>query len=144
VRLLQASELAYAKQIAQEHSGGPIQGSVIIIPPHFGPAQRRALQDAAELAGIQLLSLVHSHSAAALQYGIERDFTDKTEQIILYDVASSDVVAALVEYSSYPVRGSKRNLSQFLVKDVTWGLNAGANELDVVLLRHFASQVWRL
>ena len=41
----------------------------------------QALKDAAALAGLNVLALVNSHSAAALQFGIERDFAVKEQKV---------------------------------------------------------------
>ena len=40
-----------------------------------------------------MLSLVNSHAAAALQYGIDRKYDNRTENVIFYDVGSSSVEA---------------------------------------------------
>lgn len=40
-------------------------------------------------------------AAAALQYGIERDFTNRTDHVILYDLGAASLQAALVTYSAY-------------------------------------------
>ena len=40
-------------------------------------------------------------AAAALQYGIERDFTNHSETVVLYDLGASSLQAALVSYSAY-------------------------------------------
>lgn len=48
-------------------------------------------------------------AAAALQYGIERDFTNRTETVVLYDLGAASLQAALVTYSAYTnakVRGT--------------------------------------
>ena len=45
---------------------------------------------------------VRRGAAAALQYGIERDFTNRTENVLLYDLGAGSVEAALVRYSAYP------------------------------------------
>lgn len=118
-----------------------IQSCVVLIPPYFGPSQRLAVMDAVELSGMSLLSLLHTHAAAALQYGIERDFTGKTENVILYDVSSTDVVAALVRYSAYAVKGNPKQQSQVQVLDVSWNEGFGASTLDGLLVRHFAKKV---
>lgn len=64
---------------------------MIVIPPFLGIRQRQALLDAAHIAGLNVISLIHSHSGAALQYGIERDFTNNTEMVIFYDMGASSV-----------------------------------------------------
>lgn len=140
-RALQASELAYAQQMAAAHAGSDIRDAVIVVPPYWGAAPRRALLDAAEIAGINVLGLMASHAAAALQYGIERDFSNRTESVVLFDVASHDVVAALVDYSAYAVKGSPKQRSQFRVRDVAYREGVGANRLDALLVSRFARQV---
>lgn len=71
----------YAKRITDAQAGEPVLDAVVVVPAWFGAAQRTALLDAAGLAGLNVLGLVNSHAAAALQYGIERDFSKK-EQLV--------------------------------------------------------------
>ena len=51
-----------------------------------------------------MLALINSHAAAALQYGIERDFTNRSEWVVLYDMGAASTEAALVRYSSFSVK----------------------------------------
>lgn len=55
-------------------------------------------------AGLKVMGLINSHAAAALQYGIERDFTNRTDWVVLYDQGASDTVVALVRYSSFTIK----------------------------------------
>ena len=55
-------------------------------------------------AGLNVMALVNSHAAAALQYGIERDFAGRTEWVVLYDMGATSTEAALVKFSSFSVR----------------------------------------
>lgn len=55
-------------------------------------------------AGVNVLALINSHAAAALQYGIERDFTNRSEWVVLYDMGAASTEAALVRYSSFSVK----------------------------------------
>ncbi len=65
---MQASLLHYARQITQANAdGAAVLDCVLVVPPYFGPRQRQAMVDAAQLAGLSVLSLVNSHAAAALQ-----------------------------------------------------------------------------
>lgn len=77
-----ASILHYAKLRAEAVTTGEIKDIVIAVPAFFSQAQRQALYDAASIAGLNVMSLVNGHVAAAVQYGIERDFTNKTEHIV--------------------------------------------------------------
>ena len=56
------------------------------------------------IAGVNVLALINSHAAAALQYGIERDFTNRSEWVALYDMGAASTEAALVRYSSFSVK----------------------------------------
>ncbi|CAL8469535.1 g9076 [Coccomyxa elongata] len=140
---LVASILHYAQRITSAASdGAPVLDCVIVVPPFYGPAQRQGLIDAAQLAGLNVLALVNSHAAAALQYGIERDFTNKTEWVVLYDMGATSTEAALVKYSSFSIKefGKPKTFSQFEVKDVVWDERLGAEKLDLLLLDHFADE----
>ena len=58
--------------------------------------QQRALTKqtpARQVAGLNVLSLVNSHAAAALQYGIDRKYDNRSENVVFYDVGSSSVEA---------------------------------------------------
>ena len=95
--LLQGSLLHYAKGITEKVSGGAaIVDCVIVVPSFFGQAQRQAMVDAAHLAGMGVLALVNSHAAAALQWGLDRDFENRTETVVLVDVGAGSTEAALV------------------------------------------------
>eukprot|EP00889_Picochlorum_renovo_P008483 jgi/Picre1/35513/NNA_002974.t1 len=131
-----ASLFEYAAKLAKESADGvPVTDCVIVVPAYFTPGQRRAIKDAASLANLNVLTLVNSHAAAALQYGIERDFTNKTEQVIFYDLGAKSAEVALVEFSSFVDKTNGKSVSQFDVKDVAWvSHNVGGDALEVVLV----------
>jgi len=83
--------LQYAQSIAEAQSGAPVPDAVITVPPYFGQAQRQALLEAAELAGINVMGLINTHTAAALQFGIEKDFADKTQVCVCVRVRACGV-----------------------------------------------------
>lgn len=51
---MQASLFHYAKTIAEAQSGEPVFDCVVAVPAFFGQAQRRALVDSANLAGLKV------------------------------------------------------------------------------------------
>ena len=140
-----ANLLHYCHRIARDAAGGPVFEAVITVPPFFGQSHRKALIAAAEASGIKLLSLVHTYSAAALQYGIEKDFSNKTENVILFDMGATSTEAALVSFTSSQapsgntLRG-QTTVGQFRVRDVQWNDQAGVASLEAVLAKHFAEQ----
>lgn len=140
---LVGSILHYAKGITEAFAGaGEIRDCVITVPSFFGQSQRQAIIDSARLAGLTVMSLINNHAAAALQHGYTRTFGNKSENVIFYDIGASSVEAALVKYSSFEVReGGRTNThSQFEVKDVAWDASLGVQDLDMLLVNHFADQ----
>jgi heat shock protein 4 len=74
-----------------------IADCVIAIPHYFTDTQRRAMLDAARMAGLNVLRLVNDITAVATQYGMRRTFTaDETRLVVFYDigVCSTDVALA--------------------------------------------------
>lgn len=141
-RPVQASLLYYARGVAEAQAGGSVPDAVITVPAFYGQRQRQALIDAAGLAGLNVLGLINTHTAAALQYGIERDFANKTQNVIVYDMGSGSTVVALVKYSTYSAKevGKPKPtvVNQLEVRDVDWDASLGANTLDTLLAHHFA------
>ena len=130
-----ASLFEYAAALSKADADGAlVNDAVIVVPAYYTPAQRQTIKDVAKLAGLNVLSLVNSHAAAALQYGIERDFAGKQESVVFYDLGAKSAEAALVEFSSYEDDKGK-SVSQFEVKDVAWvSHNAGGDALEAVLM----------
>ncbi|XP_022976698.1 heat shock 70 kDa protein 17-like [Cucurbita maxima] len=139
---LLAMILAYASNLAEFHSKVPVKDAVISVPPYFGQAERRALLQAAQLAGINVLSLINEHSGAALQYGIDKNFANESRHVIFYDMGSSNTYAALVYFSSYNAKeyGKTVSVNQFQVKDVRWDPELGGQNMELRLVEYFADQ----
>ncbi|TYI78493.1 hypothetical protein E1A91_D06G216400v1 [Gossypium mustelinum] len=134
--------LKYASNLAEFHSKVTVKDAVISVPPYFGQAERKGLLKAAEMAGINVISLINEHSGAALQYGIDKDFSNESRHVILYDMGSSSTYAALVFYSAYNSKefGKTVSVNQFQVKDVRWDSELGGQNMEVRLVEYFADE----
>ncbi|TKY47918.1 Heat shock 70 kDa protein 17 [Spatholobus suberectus] len=139
---LAAMVLGYAMNLAEFHAKIPIKDAVIAVPPYMGQAERRGLHLAAQLAGINVLSLINEHSGAALQYGIDKDFSNESRHVIFYDTGASSTYAALVYFSSYKSKeyGKSVSVNQFQVKDVRWNPELGGQHMELRLVEYFADQ----
>lgn len=63
--------LRYAKQISETMADGtPIKDCVFTVPTYFTLNQRRMLLQAINIAGLNILNMVHENTAAAVIYGI--------------------------------------------------------------------------
>lgn len=50
----------------------PIKDAVITVPAFFNQAERRAVLQAAQMAGVKVLQLINDNTAVALNYGVFR------------------------------------------------------------------------
>ncbi|KAG8480660.1 hypothetical protein CXB51_025211 [Gossypium anomalum] len=134
--------LKYAANLAEFHSKAMVKDMVISVPPYFGQAERKGLMTAAELAGINVISLINEHSGAALQYGIDKDFSNGSRHVIFYDMGSSSTYAALVYFSAYNAKefGKTVSANQFQVKDVRWNSGLGGQNMEIRLVEYFADE----
>ncbi|KAL2507674.1 Heat shock 70 kDa protein 17 [Forsythia ovata] len=87
--------LKYAIGLAENHARSSVKDVVITVPPYIEVAKRRGLLTAADLARINVLALVNEHSGAALQYGIDKDFSNGTRHVMFYDMGSMHTDAAI-------------------------------------------------
>jgi Hsp70 protein len=110
--------LGYAMGLAKSHVGSTVKDALISVPAYFGQAERRAVIQAAQLAGINVLGLINEHAGAALQYGIDKDFTNSSRYVVLYDMGAGSTYATLVYYSAYNTKeyGKTVSANQFQVK----------------------------
>ncbi|KAG4127150.1 hypothetical protein ERO13_D10G200000v2 [Gossypium hirsutum] len=134
--------LKYAANLAEFHSKAMVKDMVISVPPYFGQAERKGLMTAAELAGINVISLINEHSGAALQYGIDKDFSNGSRHVIFYDMGSTNTYAALVYFSAYNAKefGKTVSANQFQVKDVRWDSGLGGQNMELRLVEYFADE----
>ncbi len=58
------------KDAAQTALGQPVQSAIITVPAYFNDNQRKATQEAGELAGLKVLRLINEPTAASLAYGL--------------------------------------------------------------------------
>jgi heat shock protein 4 len=124
--------LTNLKSIAATENGGAVKDCVIAVPPYFTDAQRRALLDAAEIAGVNVLRLIDETSAAALQYGIPKsnDFSEtEPTYVVFYDLGHSSLNVCVAEFRRGKV--SIRATSSDLI---------GGRDFDQVLFDHFAAR----
>nr|CAD7437963.1 unnamed protein product [Timema bartmani] len=92
--------LHQAQEFAQDSAGQAINDAVIIVPGFFNQAERSAMLQAADLAGLKVLQLMNDYTAVALNYGIFRrkDFNETAQYIMFYDMGATSTTATVVSY----------------------------------------------
>jgi molecular chaperone DnaK len=71
------------KETAESYLGQKVDQAVITVPAFFDHAQRQAMNDAGKIAGLQVLRIITTPTAAALAYGLDKT---KTGTIAVYDL----------------------------------------------------------
>jgi len=93
---------------AQQHLGFPIEKAVLTVPTYFDEAQRRSIQHAGEIAGLEVLRILNEPTAAALAYGNKKDLN---ECIAVYDLGGGtfDLSIVQIRNNSFEVLASGGN-----------------------------------
>jgi molecular chaperone DnaK len=89
--------LRHLKEQAEQYLGQDVTEAVITVPAYFTDAQRRATEDAGEIAGLTVRRLIAEPTAAALAYGIERLGVE--ELVVVYDLGGGTLDVTLLELS---------------------------------------------
>ncbi len=89
--------LKHLKQEAERALGEPVSEVIITVPAYFTAVQRRATQEAAELAGLAVRRLINEPTAAALAYGLERPGIE--EKIVVYDLGGGTLDVTVLDLS---------------------------------------------
>ena len=131
--------LTHAKSNADRFSGGRVRDAVLTVPSFFTVSERDAMRDAAEIAGLKVLSLIENNTAAALQYGISRIF-NKTHTMLVFNMGASSTQVSVFEYSSYTVKKGSKNqtFGQFKTLGKGWDESLGGFAFDLKLVEFMA------
>ena len=143
-----AMMLAHVKEFSQVFAGGPIGDAVITVPSYWTQNERLALLDAAELAGLNILSLVDENTAGGIHYGIDRVFENATHHMVLYNMGYSATQVTLFAYDAYslgPEKGGgvgakNRTVGQGRVVAKAWDASVGGRAFDRVLIDYVAAK----
>ncbi|KAF9429847.1 adenyl-nucleotide exchange factor sse1 [Podila epigama] len=127
-----AMYLTKMKEIATNETKAPVSDCVIAIPSWFTEVQRRAVLDASEIAGLNVLRLINDSTATALGYGITKTDLpeDKPRNICFVDVGHSTYTVTIVAY----IKG------QLTVKGRAFDRHFGGRDFDRMLVDHFAAE----
>lgn len=136
--------LQSARQTAQASAGQPVKEAVLTVPGFFNQAERRALLQAAELAGLKVLQLINDYTAVALNYGIFRrkDFNETAQYIMFYDMGASSTTATVVSYQIVKTkeRGFVETNPQLAVLGVGYDRTLGGLEMQLRLRDYLAKK----
>lgn len=124
--------LSNLKGIAEKNLNAAVVDCCIGIPVYFTDLQRRAVLDAATIAGLHPLRLIHETTATALAYGIYKTDLPENDQL---NVAFVDIGHASMQVC---VAGYKKGQLKILAHSFDRSL--GGRDFDEVLFQYFATK----
>ena len=110
------------KEFASNFVGNSVKSAVISIPSHFGDVQKRAVSNAAVLAGLKVLQVLHESTAAAMAYEADRAAT--CSNIFVFNMGGTSVEATVMT----------QNGRKYDVKKSSFDHSLGGNDFDVQLI----------
>ncbi len=121
------------KHMAQDYLKTKITKAVITIPARFNDKQRQATIDAAKIAGLDCLRIIHEPTAAAMAYGLgsRKLKPDEYINIIVYDFGGGTLDVSLVEISA-----NDKNENIFSVLGSAGNTNLGGADFDKRLCKY--------
>ncbi|KAH1091002.1 hypothetical protein J1N35_018259 [Gossypium stocksii] len=120
------------KSIAEQNLKAAVVDCCIGIPVYFTELQRRAVLDAATIAGLHPLRLIHETTATALAYGIYKTDLPENDQL---NVAFVDIGHASMQVC---IAGFKKGQLKILAHSFDRSL--GGRDFDEVLFNHFSAK----
>ncbi|EEU34379.1 uncharacterized protein NECHADRAFT_72327 [Fusarium vanettenii 77-13-4] len=131
---LVAMYLSKIKSTAAAELKLPVSDICMSVPPWFTDIQRRALIDAADIAGLKLLRLINDGTAAALGWGITKlDLPgpeERPRRVAFIDIGHSSYTVSIVEFKK----------GELAVKATTWDKDFGGRDFDRALVEHLAKE----
>ncbi|RHZ78735.1 hypothetical protein Glove_156g20 [Diversispora epigaea] len=145
VEELLAMQLSHAKELAGITARETIKDVVITVPSYYNQFERQAVLDAAELAGLNVLSLINEETAVGLNYAISHysSFTPEPQYHLFYDMGAGSTKASLISFKTVSVKDVGRFNKTIIKLDVIstgYDRTLGGQEIDVRLQRYLANQ----
>ncbi|XP_053703011.1 hypoxia up-regulated protein 1 isoform X1 [Synchiropus splendidus] len=131
--------LNYSRGLAQDFAEQQIKDAVITVPAFFNQAERRAVLQAAQMAGLKVLQLINDNTATALNYGVFRrkDIDSTAKNVMFYDMGSGSTTATIVTYQTVKTKESGTQ-PQLQIRGVGFDRGLGGFEMDLRLRDHLA------
>ena len=120
-----------------------IKDVVLTVPSFYTQSERQAYLDAAEIAGLKVLSLIEENTAAALQYGLDRIFKDeKSHKMLVYNMGAASTQVSIFEFGHYSGKKGGKNVTfgQFTAIGKGWDETLGGEEWESRLVEFMADE----
>ena len=142
VEELLAMQLQNIRANAESMAGTKVRDAVITIPVFFTAEEKRALEIAADLAGLRVLSLTTDGLAVGLNYATSRTFPTvneggKPEYHLVYDMGAGSTTATIMKFQGRSIKDVgkfNKTIQEILVAGTGWDRTLGGDALNSVVL----------
>ena len=130
---IQGALFGKLKQVAEGGlEGVKVTDCVISCPPYWNDQRRRAMLDAANVAGLNVLRLMNETTAVGLNYGILRPLPkDKEVKVLFVDCGHATTNAAVISFTE----------GKLQVLGTASDYKLGGRDFDEFLVQHFAAYI---
>ena len=95
---------------AEEYLDRKIKKLVITVPANFTDSQRKSTEQAAELAGVEVLRIINEPTAAALAYGLqEKNEENKDGKILVFDLGGGTFDVTILQITKDKESNNEKN-----------------------------------
>ncbi|RXG41980.1 hypothetical protein VDGE_07546 [Verticillium dahliae] len=150
VEELLAMELQSIQKNA-EATAGPdtsVRSIVVTVPPFFSLEEKRAVELAADLAGLKILSLISDGMAVGLNYATTRQFPnvnngEKPEYHMVFDMGAGSTKASVLRFQSRTVKDIgkfNKTVQEVALLGAGWDRTLGGDALNSLIVDDMISQ----
>lgn len=110
-----------------------IYDCVLTVPSYYSNVERKALQDAAAIAGLNVLRMLNETTATALSYGFYKqdlpEVTEKPRNVIFVDVGHSSIQISACAFHKYKLKMLAATADR-----------VGGRDVDMILADYFSKE----
>nr|CAG8439267.1 9970_t:CDS:10 [Entrophospora candida] len=145
VEELVAMQLSHAKKQAEVTAQEEVKDSVITVPPYYNQFERQAILDAAEIAGLRVLSLINDQTAVGINYAITHSssITEDPQIHLFYDMGAGSTKASVIKFNIVNNKDAGPFNKTFINLEVLstgYDRTLGGQEFDLRLKKYFATK----
>ncbi|ODM88123.1 78 kDa glucose-regulated protein, partial [Orchesella cincta] len=114
---------------AEKALGVEIRQAVVTVPAYFTDGQRQSTNDAAEIAGLEVLQILNEPTAAALAYKLER-IHDEARKVLVFDLGGGTFDISILEIDGENIR----------ILNIDGDTHLGGEDFDKVLAQYCSDE----
>jgi len=142
VEELLAMELGNIRSNAEGMAGNIVEDAVVTVPAFYTVDEKRAIEKAAELAGLNVMALISDGLAVGLDYAKSRTFPTvndggKPEHHVVFDMGAGSTTATVLRLQSRKVKDVgkyNKTVQEVAVLGTGWDRTLGGDNFNQVIV----------